>query len=151
MKIRCIANTGALLPENYLDPRVGYTKELKFNLTVGQDYTVYAFYEWQGQVWYYICDDNYMYYPMKNPAPLFEIVDNRLSQYWRFNLSENGLLRIAFEEWFADCYFYDKLTDQNEAEVLIFEKVKDLMDAEFESEKPASDAEEKSLASQSAG
>jgi hypothetical protein len=37
---------------------------------------------------------------------------------------------IAFEQWFTDPYFYDKLTDQEEAEVEIFEKVKELMDAE---------------------
>jgi hypothetical protein len=151
MKVRCIANTGLSLPEEYLDPRVGYTKQLKFALTVGKEYTVYAFYEWQGQVWYYLCDDNYMYYPMKNPAPLFEVSDSRVSKYWRFNLSENGLLRIAFQEWFTDRYFYDKLTDQNEAEVLIFEKVKDLMDAEFESKQPAHNEAEKSLTSVNAG
>jgi hypothetical protein len=37
---------------------------------------------------------------------------------------------MAFEQWFTDPYFYDKLTDQEEAEVEIFEKVKELMDAE---------------------
>lgn len=59
MKIRCIANTGSYLPESYLDPRRGYTKEMEFPLTVGKDYTVYAFYIKQGLVWYYICEDNY--------------------------------------------------------------------------------------------
>jgi hypothetical protein len=33
------------------------------------------------------CDDNYSYYPMQNPAPLFEVVDSRVSKYWRFELS----------------------------------------------------------------
>ncbi|TAF54580.1 MAG: hypothetical protein EAZ60_16350, partial [Oscillatoriales cyanobacterium] len=42
----------------------------------------------------------------------------------------NGVLRFAFEQWFTDAYFYDKLTDQEEAEVEIFDKVKELMDAE---------------------
>ena len=92
MKIRCVANTGASLPEHYLDPSGGYTKDLKFGLTIGKEYVVYAFYERQGQVWYYIADDQYMYYPMQNPAPLFEVVDDRLSKYWRFKLWENGLL-----------------------------------------------------------
>jgi hypothetical protein len=130
MRIRCIANTGASLPESYIDPAKGYKKETEFPLTVGKDYTVYALKEWQGSVWYYICDDNYMYYPMQNPAPLFEVIDNILSKYWRFKLYPNGLLKIAFEQWFSDTYFYDKLTNQEEEEVLIFEKVKELMDAE---------------------
>ena len=130
MRIRCIANTGAYLPKSYIDPAKGYKKETEFSLTVGKDYTVYALKEWQGRVWYYICDDNYMYYPMQNPAPLFEVIDSRLSKYWRFNLYPNGLLKIAFEQWFADPYFYDKLTNQEEEKVLIFEQVKELMDAE---------------------
>jgi hypothetical protein len=130
MRIRCIANTGTFLPKSYIDPAQGYKKETEFPLTIGKDYTVYALKEWQGTVWYYICDDNYMYYPMQNPAPLFEVVDSRVSQYWRFKLYPNGLLKIAFEQWFSDIYFYDKLTDQKEEEVLVFEKVKELMDAE---------------------
>jgi hypothetical protein len=136
MRIRCIANTGAYLPESYINPAKGYKKETEFPLTIGKDYTVYALKEWQGSVWYYICDDNYMYYPMQNPAPLFEIIDNTLSKYWRFKLYPNGLLKIAFEQWFSDTYFYDKLTNQEEEEVLIFEKVKELMDAEAKAHPP---------------
>jgi hypothetical protein len=146
MRIRCIAKTGASLPESYIAPAKGYKQETEFPLTVGKEYTVYALKEWQGSVWYYICDDNYMYYPMQNPAPLFEVVDNRMSKYWKFQLSPNGLLKIAFEQWFSDTYFYDKLTEQKEEEVLIFEKVKELMDAEALSPRPQPVAFEESLA-----
>lgn len=145
MRIRCIANTGAYLPESYIAPAKGYKKETEFPLTVGKDYTVYALKEWQGSVWYYICDDNYMYYPMQNPAPLFEVIDNRMSKYWRFKLYPNGLLKIAFDPWLSDTYFYDKLTNQEEEEVLIFEKVKELMDAEALSPSPIPIALEDSL------
>ena len=134
MRIRCIANTGDNLPENYLDPRVGYTKELKFPLKIGKEYAVYALYTWQGQVWYYICDDNYIYYPQENPAPLFAVVDSRVSQYWQIEIAENGLLTMAFSEWFSQPYFYDKLTDQEQAEVDFLAKVKYLLDSEFKSQ-----------------
>ena len=130
MKIRCIANTGANLPESYFLPHLGYKKESEFQLSVDKEYIVYALYEWEGKIWYYICDDRYTYYPIHNPAPLFEVVDNRTSKYWRFKLAPNGLLTLAFEQWFSDPYFYDKLTDQEEQSVLIFEQVKDLIDAE---------------------
>lgn len=130
MRIRCIANTGTSLSETYLDPAVGRTKETEFQLTIGKEYTVYALYQWQGSIWYYICDDGYTYYPQQNPAPLFEVVDNRLSSYWRFKVYPNGLLKLAFEEWLSDQYFYDKLTDGEETEVLIFEKLKELIDTE---------------------
>ena len=146
MKIRCIANTGASLPEHYLDPSGGYTKDLKFRLTVGKEYVVYAFYEWEGQIWYYIADDDYMYYPMQNPAPLFEVVDDRLSKYWRFKLWENGLLEVAFSQWFIDLYFYDKLTDQEPAEVDFFKRIKALIDLEAETPPEVTEAAEKELA-----
>jgi len=130
MRIRCIANNGEHLPENYIDPARGYTKKVELPLTVGKEYVVYAIRAWQGVVWYYICDDNYSYYPIQTPAPLFEVVDSRVSKYWRVMPYPNGVLRIAFEQWFTDPYFYDKLTDQEEAEVEIFDQVKELMDAE---------------------
>ncbi|EGK88673.1 hypothetical protein D0A34_17570 [Microcoleus vaginatus PCC 9802] len=130
MKIRCIANTGESLPEKYIDPPRGYTRKVELPLTIGKEYVVYAIRSWQRIVWYYICDDNYSYYPIQTPAPLCEVVDNRVSKYWQFMLDPNGVLRIAFEQWFTDPCFYDKLTDQEEAEVEIFEKVKELMDAE---------------------
>ena len=136
MKIRCIANTGADLPESYFLPHLDYKKETEFQLTLGKEYIVYALYEWEGKIWYYICDERYTYYPIHNPAPLFEVVDDRISKYWRFKLAPNGLLTLAFEQWCSEPYFYDKLTDQKEEEVLIFEKVKELMDAEVLSPPP---------------
>lgn len=136
MRIRCIANTGTFLSEIYLDPAVGRTKETEFQLTIGKEYTVYALYQWQRSIWYYICDDQYTYYPQQNPAPLFEVIDNRLSSYWRFKVYPNGLLKLAFSEWLSDQYFYDKLTDAEEREVLIFEKAKELIDAEASSPAP---------------
>jgi len=130
MKIRCIANKGADLPENYLNPPLDITKETEFKLTVGKEYTVYAISEWEGNLGYYICDERYTYYPLENPAPLFEIIDGRYSRYWQVQLATNGLLEIAFEHWFSIPYFYDKLTDGEAEAVLIFEKIKELMDSE---------------------
>ncbi len=106
MKIRCIANTGAAFPESYFVPHL------------------------------YICDDNYTYFPIQNPAPLFKIVDPTPSQYWQTQIAPNGLLEIAFEHWFSIPYYYDKLTDQEEEAVAIFEKYKELMDAEAASTPP---------------
>ncbi|TAE95195.1 MAG: hypothetical protein EAZ79_19885 [Oscillatoriales cyanobacterium] len=115
MKIRCIANKGADLPDNYLNPPLDITKETEFKLIVGKEYTVY---------------ERYTYYPIENPAPLFEIIDGRYSRYWHVQLATNGLLEIAFEHWFSIPYFYDKLTDGEAEAVLIFDKIKELMDSE---------------------
>ncbi|NEQ41548.1 MAG: hypothetical protein F6K40_37285 [Okeania sp. SIO3I5] len=146
MKIRCIGNTGAFLPENYLDQKRGYTKELKLPLTIGKEYVVYAIYERQQQVWYYIADDNFMYYPMRTPAPLFEVVDNRISKYWRFDLRPNGLLRLAVLRWLNDPHFYEKLTDQEAAEVDLFKRIKAFMDIEAETPPEVTETAEKELA-----
>ena len=99
----------------------------------------------QGNIWYYICDDNYTYYPMQHPAPLFEVIDDRLSSYWRFKCYPNGLIRLAFEECLTDPYFYDKLTDQEEREVLIFDKIKQLIDNEKYPQKSMFNKADKSL------
>ncbi len=130
MKIICIGNTGELIPKIYLTPGISDNKEQKFQLTVGKEYIVYALYQWQGTSWYYICDDNYIYYPQKNPAPLFQISDNNLSSYWKIELAPNGLLTIAFEQWFSYPNFYDRLTDMEKEAVSIFQKFKKLIDAE---------------------
>ena len=130
MKIRCIANKGVELPEIYLNPPLDITRETEFKLIVGKEYIVYAISEWQGNLSYYICDERYTYYPIHNPAPLFEIVDARYSRYWQVQLATNGLLEIAFELWFSIPNFYDKLTDGEPEAVLIFDKIKELMDAE---------------------
>ena len=130
MKIRCIANKGAYLPESYLNPPLDMTKETEFKLIIGKEYIVYAISEWQGNLSYCICDERYTYYPIHNPAPLFEIVDARYSRYWQVQLATNGLLEIAFEHWFSIPDFYDQLTDGAEETVLIFDKIKELMDAE---------------------
>jgi len=130
MKIRCIANKGTELPEIYLNPPLDITKETEFKLIIGKEYIVYAISEWQGNLSYCICDERFTYYPIHNPAPLFEIVDARYSRYWQVQLATNGLLEIAFEHWFDLPDFYDKLTDGAEEAILIFDKIKELMDAE---------------------
>lgn len=133
MKIRCIANTGKSLPESYLDPALYRTQETQFQLIVGKEYIVYALDSWQGDLWYYICDERYTYYPIHHPAPLFELVDPRLSKYWQFQIASNGLFTFAFEQWFSIPFYYDKLTEQDSEAILIFEKIKELMDAEASS------------------
>jgi hypothetical protein len=130
MKIRCIANKGNFLQASYLNPQLDITVETEFKLIVGKEYIVYAISEWQGNLWYYICDERFTYYPIHNPAPLFEIIDARYSRYWQVQLAANGLLEIAFEYWFSIPDFYEKLTDGEAEAVLIFEKMKELMDAE---------------------
>ena len=57
-------------------------------------------------------------------------MDARSSRYWQVQFATNGLLEIAFKHWFSIPYFYEKLTDSEAEAVLIFDKMKELMDPE---------------------
>ena len=96
MKIICLRNTGDVIPEKYLNPALYLTKETEFKLIINKVYTVYALESQQGEIWYYICDERYTYFPIHNPAPLFKVIDLHPSRYWRMELAENDLLTLAF-------------------------------------------------------
>lgn len=136
MRIKCIANMGADLPADCLDPASGFDPDTVFDLIIGKEYVVYGITLFLGYVWYYICDEVYIYYPIWNPSPLFEVVDGRLSRYWSYGFypgsteSETHVI-FGYEEWVNDPYHYDKLTDGEEVEVAIFRRYKELMDLEF--------------------
>jgi hypothetical protein len=77
-----------------------------------------------GYPWYYICDENFTYYPVWKPS-MFEISDGTLPSCWRVGFHSLGsdqdkMFLIAFPEWVNDQYFYDKLTDGETKEVQIF-------------------------------
>lgn len=57
MKISCLANKEAYLPENYLNLPLDITTETGFKLIVKKEYIVYAISEGQGNLSYYICDE----------------------------------------------------------------------------------------------
>ena len=129
MIVRCLSNRASNLPAAYINPALGYgTDAIIYGLNVGEEYVVYVLMVDGEQTWYYIHEG--MYYPHPYPAPFFEVIDPRVSASWRVELLPNGLLTFAFEEWFADPLFFDKLTDQEDEEVRIFQKVKAKMDSE---------------------
>jgi len=104
-----------------------------FPLKVGKEYVVYGITLNLGYLWYYICDEDYSYYPIWNPSPLFGIVDSRLSSFWRIGMCSVGHAKlampiIAFAEWVDDPLFYDRLTNGEKDAVVVFKKYKQLMD-----------------------
>src|SRR5579871_5531772 len=91
MKVICIARRGETLPEEYLDSRLPRTRETDFHLTVGKEYVVYAIGVSAEQVWYYVVDDDNLWFPIRKPAPLFKVVDDRVSHHWRVKLTPGNL------------------------------------------------------------
>jgi hypothetical protein len=134
MRVRCLSKSGTALSARVAGTRSGYDEGATFPLTPGKDYVVYALAFADTSVWYYLVDDHELWYPVHYPAELFEVIDDRLSRYWRFaftpaHLDHQALLTI--EEWAHDEYFYDRLTDKSASEVNKFANAKVLMDAEF--------------------
>jgi hypothetical protein len=137
MKIECMSNSATTLSEELIRPELGLGRDRVFSLKVGKQYVVYGLTFNLGNVWYYICDEDYTYYPIWNPSPLFRIVDGRVSSFWRLGLYSVGSSRLAmaimsFEEWVNDPLFYDKLTDGDEIAVAVFRRYKQLLDVEAE-------------------
>jgi hypothetical protein len=133
--VRCIASTGADLPVECLDDRLGLGPGTDFHLEVGADYVVYGLTVFLGHVWYYVADENFSYYPVWKPGSLFEAVDGTLSRFWVYGWhppDEHGdeYPIFSFPEWANDRFFYDRLTDGEAPAVDVFRRYKALMDEE---------------------
>lgn len=134
MKVRAVTNRALDLPPEFLDEAAGYGKAKVFHVTEGKQYTVYALTTRRGLVWYYICDDRGLNYPVWHPAALFQIEDGRPSRYWRFTHGahkRDGDVVFAFPEWAADPgAFYDRLSDGERIAVDLFRTYRTVMDRE---------------------
>ncbi len=133
MIVKCLANTGADLPPEYLDPAGGYHAGVNFDITPGQDYVVYALALSRGAVWYYCCGDVHPYYPVRYPAPLFSMEQRTPSKSWVYGYMpdhRDHQALFSFPTWVDDPFFYDHLTDLEAGPLRAFSQWKQRMDAE---------------------
>jgi len=145
MRVRCLSAAAQTLPSQYLDARAGLHAEYRFDLTRGREYVVYAVWFNGERVWYQLVDDCGLAWPIRFPAPLFEVIDGSVSKYWCYAFTpdhsdhRSGIL--APEAWARDAFFYDRLTDGVEAEVATFSRARSDMDQEdFERNGPLRDS-----------
>jgi hypothetical protein len=119
-----------------LTETIGYSADHELHLTIGKTYVVYAVAVRYGYPWYYLADDNFTSYPIAYAAPFFQLVDNRLSEYWRFGhfmfdeFGEAPTSLIAFDEWSSDYSFYERLLDDEPTEKSVFRRYKELIEQE---------------------
>jgi hypothetical protein len=119
------------LPDEYLSEYWQIRRDDHFHLTLGREYTVYAVVGWVGGFWYFVADDDFSYYPVWHPAPLFEITDGGISPLWRAGSGNGGKEPIlAPREWAENPVFYDRLTDRDPDAVAEFQRLKQVMDSE---------------------
>lgn len=115
----------------------------KLSLTVGRHYVVYAIQMDSVFPKLFIADDVFSYYPKPYYLPLFDVVDERFSRFWRppakyltwKALNQNdeiGKQLIAFKEWvWKGDLFFERLFDGMPQEIELFSKYKKAMDMEF--------------------
>jgi hypothetical protein len=137
MKVKCLGNRGSSLPKELLDPRSNCDENTRFALTIGKTYIVYGITVYRRYLWYYVCDDDFTYFPVWNPSPLFEIADHRVSKYWEVNYSREGRdesdvgIIVAYPEWAQNPYYYGRLADNRDEEVAVFRKYQKMIDEEY--------------------
>lgn len=128
MTVKCITNKSKNLPEVYLDTMAGFTVNTEFDLSLDKIYPVFGISIRDGQIFYYLCGDVHPYYPVTYPAPLFEIVNDLLPDFWHyrfFSKNPDHQVLITFKEWIDNQFFYDKLTDLERSALEIFKQYKE--------------------------
>jgi hypothetical protein len=125
MMVRCIANTGELLPPMSRDPAQGVDVTTAFPVSIGRSYAVFAMTNFLGIAWYYILDDDGNPWPTWAPSPLFEVDDGRLPTSWqigyfRFSLEDQYPI-LSFPEWATDHRFYERLVEGEAEATRVFE------------------------------
>ncbi|MBS0246656.1 MAG: hypothetical protein JSR61_08535 [Proteobacteria bacterium] len=140
MKVKCVKNLASDIPKK-INPDLVLgisdpSRERRFPLVIGKEYVVYGITIRLDDAWYYICDEDFTYYPVWAPAFLFEITNSKIPEDWRAGYHSYGgagdesYFIVSFREWVDDPYFYDKLTDREAEQVGIFERYRKLMECE---------------------
>jgi hypothetical protein len=145
MKVRCVSRSAKGLPRGIPLERIWGSSSNEggrsFPLVVGKEYVVYGVTITLGHVWYYVCDENFVYYPVWNPAALFEVSDPSIPRDWcieyrRWQGEQDEIFLQSFPEWVHDKFFYDKLTDREPNEVAIFNGYRKLYEGDDSAQQP---------------
>ncbi len=128
MKVRLKSDKARLSRHRRLRSNDGSTLE------TNQIYTVYGVFIEDGYSDFYLSEyDGYEGSPTPYPKEIFEIVDERPSQYW-IRTECKSSQSYFFREWTEDEMFHSNLVERWEPELGIFQRYKSWMDDEFRNE-----------------
>ena len=135
MKVEAVDSGGVNVQKSYWDGAVYAPQGALKQVTLGKEYVAYAVGFLDGQVWYFIENDDAdsLQYPSREPAQLFSVVSGSIPRCWEFAFTpDHGdhQALVTFPEWTRDRFFYDRLSDGNRREVEIFERRKRAICAE---------------------
>lgn len=136
MRVSCKINKLKELNDNSTLERIRKNHPLEeVDLEIGRSYTVYGIIFWDSSPWYYLCAEKDDEYPVPFACEFFEVIDDRLSSYWKLSVDnrcpERILPSLLFPEWAQDNpSFYERLLDDDPDTITTFMKYRQLMDAE---------------------
>lgn len=128
MRVKCLSNRMTLEQSQHLGVAQGIDFEYPFE--IGGEYVVLGISSKSG------CNESVMFlmpyfYALLAPSCLFEIIDERPSQYWRIKKRNGYDIELWPEEFYGD-YFFDDLTDRAEDAVKIYDNIVKKIEQEFE-------------------
>lgn len=137
MKVVCRINNVADVPQTHVRDRLRkyiHLTDGDDNLVIGRVYTVYGLHFWDNCPWFLICEYDDDEYPVAQPPEFFDMVDDRLSAYWKLSSSSRegreAWTQLVFDEWARDPLFYERLLDGHKDDEAVFARYKKLMDEE---------------------
>lgn len=117
------------------------TLESQYHLVSGKEYYVYGIHFDEGDISYEILVNIIDTYTIEVSANYFEVLDNRLSQFFVLGSSSTKnhmndpnakqVPFISFKEWADDKYFFEKLVDGDKETQNIFNQYKELLELEY--------------------
>ncbi|WP_370600361.1 hypothetical protein [Pseudomonas nitroreducens] len=138
MKVICKINNLGDISNAVSRERIGryiFLPDGELDLVTGREYVVYGVVFWDGCPWLYVCPEEHDEYPKPYAIEFFDVVDSRVSEFWRFSSSfeaKGGVMNVSlvFEEWAVSPVFYENLVDGNSDCIRIFEGYRKLMNEE---------------------
>jgi hypothetical protein len=134
MKIKCIDNRLEILSVSERRTFHGYQDGLNNMISIGDEFIVYSIMIVGDQIMYFTADEFCSVF-YRHYAKFFEIIDNRISKYWKiyqgYNHSNEFYVIITFLDLtnFPDAW--DNLINVESHEIEQLKHYKELMDKEF--------------------
>ncbi len=138
MKVVCKFNTLTSIKcsetKSRLKKYIKLPDDDELDIRIGEKYVVYGLLFWNNCPWFYLCSENYDEYPKPYPSEFFDIIDDRISLYWKLSFysqsNHEAKTSLVFEEWAKDPNYYERLIDGDINAVELFAKYRQIIDKE---------------------
>nr|BFD32707.1 hypothetical protein GTC16762_23250 [Pigmentibacter ruber] len=130
MKVRCKYSTIDEIVDQKIRVKLLEEKIYGIDLKKNKEYNVCGIKIYEKKMYFLIFYDDNCCFPDAYLADFFEVIDSRMSRYFRF-FSNSDNLEINSKEWIEDQCFYEKILDDYSEEIIKYREYKKLIDSEF--------------------